>query len=192
MSDTVNCPYCGELIEADVHKCPHCEELFKEPELPGVKFKEFRIFFALTCLTLGLFPMIWILLNLNTINRLSYKDKDASKLVGVFLLLILNVIMALIFPELKIYMIVQILLYMFFTHRTLKIIQRYTKRIYNVEIDFNPYYILLFNVFYLVHFIDTYTDRVYHVHEFFDWRSPKAIALLIIIVVLIFMTRWAM
>ena len=55
MSEKVNCPFCGNIVEADLYRCPKCESLFKEPELPYIKFKEFRIFIALSVLTGGLF-----------------------------------------------------------------------------------------------------------------------------------------
>ena len=40
MSEEINCPFCGNLIEVNAIKCPNCNALFKEPELPNIKFKE--------------------------------------------------------------------------------------------------------------------------------------------------------
>ena len=48
MSEEINCPFCGNLIEVNAIKCPNCNALFKEPELPNIKFKElpaYRKFF---------------------------------------------------------------------------------------------------------------------------------------------------
>ena len=54
---------------------------------------------------------------------------------------------------------------------------------YVVTLDFNPYYVFFFSVLYLVHFIDTYTDRVDNSHEYFDFRSPQGMALIILLVI---------
>ena len=31
MSEEINCPFCGNLIEVNAIKCPNCNALFKEP-----------------------------------------------------------------------------------------------------------------------------------------------------------------
>ena len=43
MSEEINCPFCGNLIEVNAIKCPNCNALFKEPELPNIKFKKLII-----------------------------------------------------------------------------------------------------------------------------------------------------
>ena len=60
MSEKINCPFCGNLIDADALRCEQCGALFKEPELPGIKFKEFGPFLAIDILTFGFFSTIWV------------------------------------------------------------------------------------------------------------------------------------
>lgn len=55
MSEEINCPFCGNLIEVNAIKCPNCNALFKEPELPNIKFKELGPFIAIDLLTFGFF-----------------------------------------------------------------------------------------------------------------------------------------
>ena len=55
MSEKVNCPFCGNIVESDAYKCPSCGSLFEDPKLPDIKFKEFGTFVALLVLTFGLF-----------------------------------------------------------------------------------------------------------------------------------------
>ena len=57
------------------------------------------------------------------------------------------------------------------TYRVLRLIQKHTKNKYNVELDINMYYIIFFNILYLVHFIDTYTNRVIHAHNYYNFRT---------------------
>ena len=70
------------------------------------------------------------------------------------------------------------------THRTLRIIQKATKAKYNVALDINPYYIFFFNILYLVHFIDTYSDRVINEHEYYNFRNLKGFALIVLLVLM--------
>ena len=41
MSEKVNCPFCGNIVEANAYKCQTCGSLFEDPNLPDIKFKEF-------------------------------------------------------------------------------------------------------------------------------------------------------
>ena len=76
------------------------------------------------------------------------------------------------------------------TYRVLRIIQKYTEAVYDVVVEYNPYYIVLFNIFYLVHFIDTYKNRVQNLHVHFDWKSPQGLVLILLILIIIFILRF--
>ena len=70
------------------------------------------------------------------------------------------------------------------TYRTLRIIQKYTQNKYDRELDINPYYVLFFNVLYIVHFIDTYTDRIINTHDYFDFKTPYGFGLIVLLILL--------
>jgi membrane protein len=191
MSEEINCPFCGNLIDENAIKCPDCNALFKEPELPNIKFQEFGPFLAIDFLTYGFFATIWFFINAKAINQLTEGKKDGIKLNWLVLLLAINggFYMLLLYHHpglLAISALLQCFIYIALTYRVLRIIQKYTARFYNAQLEFNPYYIAIFNVLYLVHFIDTYQDRVYHTYEYFDWKSPQAIFLLILLIIFIF------
>ena len=195
MSESVNCPFCGNIIPKDALKCEECGALFKEPELPGIKFKELGPFIAIDVLTFGFFSTIWFFINANAINNLVSKPKDCLKLNWLVTLLAVNGGFYLFFfyknpVWLLVFSIVQIALYIALTYRVLRIIQKYTYRIYSVDVDTNPAYIILFNILYLVHFVDTYTARVQNRHEYFDWKSPQAIMLILLLLIILFILRF--
>ena len=188
MSEIVNCPYCGKPIASDVYKCNYCQEMFKEPDLPDVKFKEFRVFLALEILTFGFFTTVWFFLNGNAINRLAVSGKDTIKLAWLIFLLVLNLSVYAFYLEhntvvLTITTILQYFLYIALTYRVLRIIQKHTEKVYNVTLETNPYYIVFFNILYMVHFIDTYSNRVLQTHEYFNFKSPQIILLIIILLI---------
>lgn len=195
MSEKINCPFCGKLIDADALRCESCDALFKEPELPGLKFKELAPFLAIDVLTFGFFSTIWFFINGKAINKLAEGKKDCLKLNWLVALLAINGGFYMFFfyrhaAFLALFTLLQCIIYIALTYRVLRIIQKYTSRTYNVDIPFNPYYVLIFNILYLVHYIDTYKDRVYHVHEYFDWKSPQAIMLLILLLIIVFILRF--
>lgn len=195
MTENINCPFCGNIIKSDVIKCPFCGALFKEPELPGIKFKELGPFIAIDVLTFGFFSTLWFFINGRAINKLVENPKDSLKLNWLVTLLAVNGGFYLFFflknaVFLAILTLLQCFIYIALTYRVLRIIQKYTIKTYNAEIPFNPHYMLIFNIFYLVHYIDTYCDRVYHRHEYFDWRSPQAIMLIILLLIVVFMMRF--
>ena len=197
MSKKVNCPFCGNIVEADAYKCTSCGSLFADPELPNIKFKEFGTFVALLVLSFGLFGIFWIFINLNSINKLATQTKDKIKFNTLFLISILD-IMAYVFclasaqttiliPYLTIF---QCLIFMALTYRIIRIIQKYTHKYYDVILEFNPYYIVIFNILYLIHYIDTYTNRVLQIHEHFNPKSPQMIVLIIILIIIQFILCW--
>jgi len=195
MSEKINCPFCGNLIESDTLRCEKCGALFKEPELPNIKFKELGPFLAIDVLTFGFFSTIWFFINGKAINELSESKKDCLKLNWLVLLLALNGGVYLFFfyqhaAFLALLTLLQCIIYIALSYRVLRIIQKYTLRTYNVDVNFNPHYVVIFNVLYLVHFIDTYKDRVYHQHQYFDWKSPQAIMLIILLLILLFIFRF--
>ena len=79
MSEKVNCPFCGNIVESDAYRCSSCGSLFADPELPNIKFKEFGKFVALLVLTFGLFGIFWIVINYNAVNKLTVNSKDKIK-----------------------------------------------------------------------------------------------------------------
>lgn len=195
MTEKINCPFCGNLIDVDVIKCDHCGSLFQDPDLPGIKFKELGPFLAIDLLTFGFFSTIWFFINGKAINKFVGGKSDGLKLNWLFLLLAVNGGFYLLFfykqPALLIFFsVLQCLIYIALSYRVLRIIQKYTKRMYNSEIIFNPYYMVIFNVFYLIHYIETYRNRVYHTHEYFDWKSPQAIFLIILLIIILCIFRF--
>ncbi len=195
MTEKINCPFCGNLINVDVIKCSNCGALFQEPCLPDVKFKELGPFLAIDLLTLGFFSTIWFFINGKAINKLVEGKKDGLKLNWLFLLLAVNggfyLFVFYNHPALLVILsALQCLIYIALTYRVLRIIQKYTARIYNSEITFNPYYMVIFNIFYLIHYIETYQNRVSHTHEYFDWKSPQAIILIILLIIILCVFRF--
>lgn len=170
MSEKVNCPFCENIIDADTYKCPFCGSLFTEPELPDVKFQEFRIYLALTILTGGLFSIFWFIINAKPLTKLTTNKKDSVKLnIWLILLIVLFIMYYLgIFKYFIPPLILLILINL--TYRTLKIIQKYTKQTYDVTPEINPYYTIIFNVLYLIHYVDTYKERVLEVHEHLNYK----------------------
>lgn len=197
MTEQINCPFCGNLIDRNAIKCKNCDALFKEPELPNIKFKELAPFLVIDILTIGFFSTIWFFINGKAINSLveNNNKKDMIKLNWLFLLLTVNGGFYLFFffkhaAFLILFSILQCIIYVALTYRVLRIIQKYTSLLYNVDIAFNPCYLVFFNTIYLIHFIETYQNRVFHTHEYFDWKSPQAIFLIILLVLIIFFLRF--
>lgn len=197
MSEKINCPFCGNIIDSDAYKCPSCDSLFTEPELPNIRVKEFAKFVALLVLTFGLFGIFWILMNIKSINALVTSKKDGIKFNTLIVVSILDVI-AYIFCLASIHTInlvpfltiTQCLIFMALTYRTLRIIQKYTLSRYGVELEYNIFYIIIFNILYLSHFIDTYSNRVMQIHEHFNPKSPQMILLIIILLIIQFLMCW--
>ena len=184
MSENIKCPYCDTLIENNIEICPNCKSWFIEPYLPSFKFANLRIFIILSILTLGFFNMFWFFINKNTIKNLIIKDSDRKKfnrlLVG--LLIVVGLYFTLILAPLA-----AILMFIFnvaLTYRTLRIIQRYTQNKYDRALDINPYYVFFFNVLYIVHFIDTYTDRTINTYDYFDFKTPKGFILIVLLILM--------
>lgn len=195
MSERINCPFCNNEIDSDIVRCPFCNALFKEPNTNDIKFKEIGPFLTLEIITLGLFSTIWFFINSKVINKIAENKKDTIKLNWLFVLLGINFIVLIIYmyhnPALMfISTIIQCLIYVALTYRVLRIIQKYTFKTYGVSLDFNKFYLVIFNVFYLVHFIDTYKERVEQSHVYFDWKSPQGILLIILLLIIIFMFRF--
>ena len=187
MSEKMNCPFCGCAIEPGIPSCPSCGSVFEEPKLPNIKCQEFGWFFALHIITKGWFGIIWFLMNAKAINKLAVNPKDNLKINWLIFLLLVFVILYLslgisVSPWLVTITAFFVLyfIYVALAHRTLRIIQKYTLKTYNTVIEINPYYIALFNIFYLAHFIDTYTNRVQQTHEHFNMKWQYLIMLIII------------
>ena len=197
MSEKVNCPFCGNIVESDAYKCQSCGSLFADPELPGIKFKDFAVFVALLVLTFGLFGIMWLLINIKSINKLASDKKDSIKfftLIFVSILVIAAYMFCLALPQVTVFVpyltVFQCLIFMAITYRVLRIIQKYTQKRYDVVLEYNPYYIVFFNILYLIHFIDTYSNRVLQIHEHFNPKSPQIILLIIMLIILQFFLCW--
>ena len=193
MSDKVNCPFCGNVIENDAYRCNTCGSLFTDPELPDIKFKDFATFVALLVLTFGLFGIIWTLINIKAINQLTTNNRDGLKLnilIAISLLDIFAYMLCLaIYPITNLVPVLtalQCIIFMAITYRVLRIIQKYTQKNYDVTLEFNPYYIVFFNILYLSHFIDTYSNRVMQIHEHFNAKSPQMILFIILLLIIQF------
>ncbi len=195
MSDDIACPFCGNIINKNAFRCEQCGALFREPFLPGLKFTELVPFMAIDLLTLGFFSTIWFFINGKAVNKLVFGVKDGLKLKWLVALLAVNGGFYLFYfyqhaAFLILFTVLQCLIYIALTYRVLRIIQKYTQNTYEVSVNINPYYIILFNVFYLVHFIDTYSKRVQGIHAHFAWKSPQGIILIILLLIIIFLIRF--
>ena len=187
MTEIINCPFCGCSIEKEGFFCPSCGSLFVEPKLSTIKFQEFGWFFALYFISKGWFGILWFLINAKAINSMTTTSKDKLKLNWLIIIFILGIIVYLSLSSnvspwtlTAGAFILFYFLYAALSYRTLRIIQKYTKVAFNVDIEINPNYIVLFNIFYLIHFIDTYTSRVQQTHEHFAMKIPYLIMLIII------------
>ena len=197
MSEKINCPFCGNIIEKDDYKCNSCGSLFEDPELPGLKFKEFATFFALLVLTFGLFGIVWVLINIKSINNLALNKKDSIKFNSLIFISLLDIFAyvfclaayqnANLIPLLTAF---QCLIFMAITYRVIRIIQKYTLSRYDVELEYNPYYIVFFNILYLIHFIDTYSNRVMQIHEHFNPKSPQMVFIIFLLLIIQFVMCW--
>lgn len=195
MTDTeiINCPFCGKDVNINAIRCNSCGALFADPDLPDVRFKDFRVFIALEFLTFGLFGTLWFFINDRAINKLAENLKDKLKLNWLIGLLLLNLGMYFYYLShstrgliLSSLVAVQYLIFIALTYRVIRIIQKYTQKTYGVTLEYNPFYIFIFNILYLSHFIDTYTNRVIQVHEFFSIKSPQIIFLIILLLIIQF------
>ena len=194
MTEEINCPFCGNLIERNALECSECGALFKEPSLPNIGFNELIPFLVIDILTLGFFSTIWFYINGKSINDLA-KNKDGIKLNWLIALLVVNGGFYLFFfyhhaTFLIAFSALQCLIYVALSYRVLRIIQKYTLQTYNTAIDFSPWYMVLFNVMYLVHFIETYPKRVEKTHVFFDWKSVQGITIILLLLVILFLLRF--
>ena len=195
MSEKIACPFCGNIVAEDAFRCSKCGALFSEPNLPGLKFTELVPFMAIDVLTLGFFSTIWFFLNGKAINKLVSVSKDCLKLNWLFILLAINGGFYLFYLYknaglLILFAALQCIIYIALTYRVLRIIQKYTQNVYEVCPEINQYYIILFNIFYLIHFLDTYNKRVQGVHAHFVWKSPQGIMLIILLLIIIFILRF--
>lgn len=183
----VNCPFCDTLIESDIDVCPKCGSWFKEPELVTIKFKDFALFCALQTISFGWFSSLWFLINYGAISKLIINEKDSKKYKTLFCILLGLLTLSVLLPTFGFISIVLLyILGMALTYRILRIIQKYTLKKYNANIDFNPYYIAFFSIFYLVHFIDTYEDRVTNNHDYMNFKNPTGFVLFILLAILAF------
>lgn len=170
MNNPVNCPYCETLIEKDIEICPKCKSWFREPQLEGFKFTDLGCFIALSILTLGFLNIFWFFINKKPIRSLILSTKDQKKFNTLLALYGITIILYFL-PTSYFIIPVIFILNIALTYRVLRLIQKHTKNKYNVELDINMYYIIFFNILYLVHFIDTYTNRVINLHNYHNFRT---------------------
>ena len=195
MSNTINCPFCNNEISEHATICEYCGAIFTEPNLKNIKFKELIPFSVIDCITFGFFSTIWFFLNGKSLNNLSTSTKDNIKLNWLITLLALNGATYLFFIFEKpaftlLFSVIQIFIYIALTYRALKIIQKYTIQTYKKRLETNLFYTFVFNIFYLVHFIDTYAARVEDRHAMFNWKSFQGVMIIILLLVLLFILRF--
>ena len=193
--EQITCPYCNAAIDKDSEKCPNCGEHFKEVSIP-LKIDSLGKFVVFNIITLGLYQYIWLIFNLKNINEMIVKEKDKKKLnfpiiilAIIALISIVNVLVFKIFGAIElpqnlavIYFIIgKIIRPIFFslgliltyiiTYRIIRIIERYTKTKYEIEITHSEtawllspifFTLLLSPMFYLIYFIYTFKERVYN------------------------------
>lgn len=192
----ISCPYCGELIDINIDTCPHCGEHFKEISIP-LGINSLGKFITLNIITLGLYQYLWLIFNLKNINLMIVKKKDKTKLnVPIIILAIValvmianivlyrilnvaeinepltNILLAIMTPTVIIGSIIELVLTYIITYRILRIIERYTKHTYNIDITHSelgwllcPIFLLvpMFSpMFYTIYYIYTYKERAYN------------------------------
>ncbi len=193
MPEQVKCPFCENFVDSDAERCSMCGAFFTEPQLKEIKFKDFGIFLALQLLTFGLFAILWFFINFRAINNLTVNERDSLKfkwlavLLGISLLAYISYILSDIefsHHMACVVLLIQHLIGIALSYRTLKIIQRYTLKKYGENLDLNPYYIIIFSVLYMSHFIDTYPKRVMNSHAYFSLKSAQGAALITVLAVL--------
>lgn len=184
MSYIVKCPFCDFNVDNDVEICPKCKSWFVEPYLPNMKFVEFRSFIALSILSLGFFNLFWFFINKKAIVNLIIKPSDKIKFERLLLALFVSILIYFSVLFLPLVLPIIFILNIALTYRVLRIIQKFTKKKYNVCLDINPYYVFFFNLLYLVHFIDTYTDRVINEHEYYNFKTPKGFVLIFLLILM--------
>lgn len=185
----VECPYCGNLIDKNEKICPHCKEVFEEREIP-VKVNSLGWFLILNFFTLGLFQYVWLFLNINKINQMTFSKKDKLKLGIPLALLICSIFYILLqlvrygfylfdIPKLlptflwligtPVFWAAFVLIYII-SYRVLRIIEKYTYNKYNIKIYHSELgwlvspliFCIWAPLFYMVYFIYTYKERVYN------------------------------
>ena len=193
MPEQVKCPFCENSVDSDTERCLSCGAYFTEPQLKEIKFKDFGIFFAMQLLTFGLFAILWFFINFRAINNLTVNARDSLKFKWLAVLLGISLLgyIGYILSDIKfshgvavIVAVIQHLIGIALSYRVLKIIQRYTRDKYGEILDLNPYYIIIFSVLYMSHFIDTYTKRVMNSHDYFSFKSPQGVALITVLAIL--------
>lgn len=179
----VNCPYCGEIISNSVEQCPHCKEFFKEPYIPNIKFTSIYLFLFLNTLTCGLFGFLWVLINYKALTDIaSQKDIYKFKILTIISLVIIFCIFTPIFLLLIpfIYLI---------SYRILRILEKFALKKYNAPIIHNEAGFILFNIAYVVYFVDTFKERIYepYEHNFLSVSGWFKVAILLVFLSIIFL-----
>lgn len=175
MEEKVSCPYCGTLINNDIEQCPKCKEWFKEPALRGFKLKSLYSFICLDGILLpafglvGLYSLIWIHVNSKVIKSLA-SQKDCKKfeglLAGFSVLVLLSILV-------KIFCIPAVILGIFLNYRILRIFEKYSYKMYNVQITHHELGMIVFGTLYVVYFMDTYAKRIYEPNSRYHFNLTK-------------------
>ena len=192
----VNCPYCKKEIDSDATKCPYCNELF---EIPDLKLKLNSIFLYIVfdllfiCFGLiGVYGVFWVLSNLRKILSFA-SEKDSRKLKIIFFLY-----MVLIFANIltflsffKFFLIPYFILEIMLSYRLLRIVEKYSLKKYSVSITHHEFGMIVFRMLYVIHYLETYSTRVYNPNDRYilDFESwIKYIIVFVLIVILIYVS----
>lgn len=156
LSNKVNCPYCGHLIDNDVEMCPNCNERFSEPHLDNFHMRSIESFILLSILTLGIYNIIWVFINYNAFKSIA-SPKDITKLTTLSISAISFLLLIGLTPWVFVlYLILLILL----SYRLLRVIEKFAYRKYNSPITHHEFGMIVFSILYVVYFIDTFAQRV--------------------------------
>lgn len=184
MNNEIKCPYCERLIESNVKKCPYCGEYFVERTIP-IQINSLGWFIVFSILTCGIYPLIWLFINLPKFDLMAISSKDRLKLIiPTFLITLLFIpIVAALFimsyyigvHQIKSFLVLSyvisgyvlvpiicagIVLYYIITYRMLRIIEKFTFNEYKVNIYHNDVCWILFGFLYVIYFIYSYNRRV--------------------------------
>ncbi len=160
MSIKVKCPYCGNEIYNDVEQCEYCKEFFKEPEIKGIKYTSLGAFIVFSCLTFGLYSIVWLLINYKPINNIS-NSRDRKKFRKLLSFGIPLCVLSSFFINYAFSLILIKILLLALSYRILRIIEKYSLIKYGSAIVHNEIGWFCFDILYVVYFLGTYSERVH-------------------------------
>lgn len=155
----VKCPYCEKEIDNSAEQCIFCGEFFVEPHIDLIKMPSIGQYIVFNILTIGFYSFLWIVLN-NKAFRYISMGKDAVKLQTILALIVVSSVT--FFINFVLFNVIVKILYLFMSYRILRIIEKYSRRKYGSPITHSECGWFFLDILYVVYFLDTFKERVYH------------------------------